>query len=326
MTRSVARVASAAVASNMAAGANVAHGSRVLGRTGARVSELGFGAWPIGGDRFEWSYGATDDRTSMRAVAAALDHGCNFFDTADWYGQGHSETLLGKGLRSRRHEIVLATKGGLDFYHGETRRNFEPAYLRFALHQSLRRLRTDYVDVYQLHNPPPEYLRRHDVVAELEALRSAGYIRWIGVSAESPAEAVLAVEAAWLDTIQVTYNFLAPEAAVTLFPLAAAHGVGIIAREPLANGFLTGKYGPSSRFQDGDFRGLAHFDPTRQQIEQVLATMRRYCREGESLAQFALRFALEPREVSVVICGCKNAAQVEENFSRPGHYERSAFT
>ncbi len=287
---------------------------RVLGRTQLRVGEIGFGAWAIGGSRSGWSYGATDDRASIRAVRAALDLGCNFFDTADWYGHGHSETLLGKALRSKRQEVVLATKGGLDFYHGVSRVDFEPAYLRFALHQSLRRLDTDYIDVYQLHNPPPEVLWRSDVTAELERFRAQGIVRWIGVSAASVEDAVVAVEAGWADTVQVPYNLLAPEAESTVFPLAAARGVGVIAREPLANGFLTGKYGATSHFPDGDFRGQPYFDPVRADIERVIATLRPYCREGESLARFALRFALEPRAVAVVVCGCKSAEQVLENF------------
>ena len=129
---------------------------RKLGTTGISVSELGFGAWAIGGSRYEWSYGPTDDSQSLAAIDAALEFGCTMFDTADIYGRGHSERLLGKKLHGRRSSLVIADKVGFDFYHGVTRSNFHPAYLRFALHQSLRRLQTDYLDLLLLHNPSPD--------------------------------------------------------------------------------------------------------------------------------------------------------------------------
>ena len=288
---------------------------RVLGRTQLKVNEIGFGTWAIGGNHSGWGYGATDDRTSIRALQTASDLGCNFFDTADWYGHGHSEKLLGKALRKQREEMILATKGGFDFYHGSARPNFNPDYLRFALHQSLRRLGTDYIDIYQLHNPAPEIIQDPEVISELERFRSRGVVRWLGVSAASVADACTAVEAGWADTVQVPFNLLASEAEFTVFPMAAELGVGIIAREPLANGFLTGKYGAASRFPAGDFRSQAHFDSLRTGIENAISSIRLYCADGETLAQLALRFVLERQAVSVVICGCKTPAQVRENFS-----------
>ena len=286
---------------------------RILGRTGLSVLEVGFGAWAIGGDRSGWSYGPTDDRTSLRAIQTAIEFGCGFFDTADWYGHGHSEELLGKALRSRRSDAIIATKGGFDFYHGEVRPNFHPSYLRFALHHSLRRLETDYVDVYQLHNPPPEILQCSAVIDELERLRSQGKIRWLGVSAATVQDGLQAIHAAWPDTIQVVYNMLAPQAGMLLFPLAEARRVGVIAREPLANGFLSGKYGIHSRFPPGDIR--SHWSPEviRDVVNQV-EMLEPYCRPGETLAQLAIRFVLESRAVSVVICGCKTPEHVRDNF------------
>src|SRR3989338_6154403 len=128
---------------------------RELGRTGLRVSEIGFGAWAIGGS----GYGITKDEESLDALEAAWEHGVNFFDTADTYGHGHSEELLAKFLKTKpRQDFVLATKGGWDFYHGGSKKNFDPAYIRFACEQSLKRLGLETIDLYQLHNPSRELI------------------------------------------------------------------------------------------------------------------------------------------------------------------------
>ena len=286
---------------------------RALGSTDVAVSEIGFGGWAIGGARAGHAYGPTDDAASRSAIAEALELGCNLFDTADSYGHGHSEELLGQALRGRRAEVVLATKAGLDFYRPTPEPRFEPAYLRFALHQSLRRLKTDYVDLFQLHNPPPGILFEPPVREELESLRAAGKVRWLGVSAATAEDGLAAVEAGWVDAVQITYNLLAPEAAAQLFAAARGRGVGILAREPLANGMLTGKYGPSSRFAPGDIRGLWGEEAVAAIARQV-NEVRPYCREGETLAQLALRFALEAPEVSAVLVGAKTREQVRENL------------
>jgi aryl-alcohol dehydrogenase-like predicted oxidoreductase len=296
-------------------------GYRTLGRTGASVFERGFGAWAIGGNRSGWGYGPTDDKNSIGAIKAALDAGCNFFDTADSYGNGHSETLLGEALNSRRSDGIIATKVGFDFYHQIPVQNFHPAYLRFALHQSLRRLATDYVDLYQLHNPPPAVLFDADVIEALERLRAQGKVRWIGVSSATVEHAIEAIRADWPETIQVPYNMLAVEAERELFRLASARGVGVIAREPLANGFLSGKYGVQSRFLADDMRSQWPFEMVREIVDRVEA-IKPYRREQETLAQLALRFVLESSSVSVAICGCKTESQVKENFAqtRTGAY------
>src|SRR5207245_2443709 len=132
--------------------------TRILGRTGLKVSEIGFGAWAIGGNAHGNSYGPTEDGTSIAALRRAVDLGVNFIDTADVYGWGHSEEVIGEALVGRRDDVHLATKVGGDFYHGGVRMNFDDGYIAFALERSLKRLRTDHVDVYQLHNPPAELM------------------------------------------------------------------------------------------------------------------------------------------------------------------------
>lgn len=288
---------------------------RILRGLGVRVSEIGFGAWAIGGSSSVPGYGPTNDAASSRAVARALDLGCNFFDTADCYGRGHSELLLGKALRAKRSDVIIAGKVGIDFYHGVPRSNFHPAYLRFALHQSLRRLGSDYIDLYQLHNPHPSIMCDPEVIAAMERFRSQGKVRWIGVSAESPEEAAEAIRAGWPQAVQVPYNILAPEAEHIVFPLAVESGVAILAREPLANGLLTGKYRHGSQFDESDFR--RGWSPSvLAEISHPLGILEGYRRTGETLAQLALRFVLDSPAVSVAICGCKTPAQVSENLTQ----------
>jgi aryl-alcohol dehydrogenase-like predicted oxidoreductase len=286
----------------------------VLGRTGLRVFEVGFGACAIGGSCAFLAYGPTDDGNSLRSIARALELDCNFFDTADVYGWGHSEALLGQALAGRRTEVILTTKAGHDFYHGPGRQNFEPGYLRFALYESLRRLKTDYIDVYQLHNPPLQVVYDPRTVAAMQTLQDEGRVRWLGISAATVYDAAAAVRAGWLDTIQVRYSLMAPETRLVVFPEAQARQIGIIAREPLANGFLTAKYRPDSRFPPEDFRSTrdaATLSDIARQVEAFKADLS----GGETPAQRALRFVLEAPAVSVAIPGCKTVAQVEENFS-----------
>ena len=227
---------------------------RRLGRTDLQVSEVGFGAWAIGGNKHGHSYGPTDNAASLQAIARALELGCTFFDTADIYGHGLSEKLLGQALQKCRHDCVIATKVGNDFYHGPLRQNFDPDYIRFAVDKSLERLRTDYIDLYQLHNPPLMMLQRGEHYGILEELKQTGKIRYYGVSVHDAYEGTMAIHTGKPDVIQVVYNLLRPDAREELLPLAQEHDIGLIGREPLASGMLTGKYTAETTFPDGDMR------------------------------------------------------------------------
>ena len=286
---------------------------RTLGKTGLKVSEVGFGAWAIGGNSFGNSYGPTDDKTSLEAVRKALDLGCNFFDTADAYGHGHSEELLGEALKDHRKDVIIATKVGADFYHDPPRMDFNADYLSFALTKSCERLQTDYVDLYQLHNPPIQLLRNEKIFDGLEKLQRTGRIRHYGISIHDPKEGLLAIQHAQPAAIQVVFNILRQEAKNQLFQSARQNDVSIIAREPLANGFLTGKFGPDSSFPTGDIRfGFPrNYFHSLTRAAQQLSFLKS---ESRTMAQASIRFVLDQKEISTVIPGAKTTKQTEENL------------
>lgn len=287
---------------------------RRLGRTEIQVSEVGFGAWAIGGSKHGHSYGPTDNAESLKAIARALEIGCTFFDTADIYGHGLSEKLLGQALQKRRQECVIATKVGNDFSHGPVRKNFDPDYIRAAVDKSLSRLRTDYIDLYQLHNPPLMMLQRGEHYAVLDELKQAGKIRYYGVSVHDAYEGTMAIHTGKPDVIQVVYNLLRPEASEELFPLAQEEDVGLIIREPLASGILTGKYTADAIFLESDIRASWPREYLLMQV-QLAEKLRLLVQEGQrTLAQAALRFILDETAVGVVVPGIKTVAQAEENF------------
>ncbi len=286
---------------------------RVLGKTGLRVSEVGFGAWAIGGNAHGNSYGPTNDEVSLAAINRAIDLGCNFYDTADVYGHGHSEELLGQAFKARREKVIIATKVGGDFYHGLPRMNFNADYIESALKKSCERLNTNYIDLYQLHNPPIRLLRKPELYKILEKLQETGRIRHYGVSIHDPEEGIIAMKTGNPETIQVVFNILRQEAKNELFKTARDNGVGIIVREPLANGFLSGKHMADETFAPGDIRH--HF--TREYILNLVLAVEQLKfleTKNRSLPQAALRFVLDHREVSTVIPGAKTPEQAEENL------------
>ena len=281
---------------------------RTLGRTGLSVSEVGFGGWAIGGNKFGNSYGPTDDAESQRAIRRAFELGCNFFDTADVYGHGHSEELLGAVLQDVRDQVIIATKagGGGDF---------TPAYLRFAVERSLERLRTDHIDLLQLHNPQINLISSLETYEPLETMKREGLIRFYGVSVHPPEEGLAAVTATMPDTVQIVYNLARREAEDTFLPAAQAANVGVIAREPLANGFLAGRYNADSVWDRGDIRTrmprpyVAQLSALGQRVRDLAE------KSGMTAAQLALKFVLDRGDIACAIVGMKTVRQVEENLN-----------
>lgn len=317
---------------------------RLLGRTDLAVSEVGFGAWAIGGNLYGNSYGRTDDAESLRAVRRAVELGCNFFDTADVYGHGHSEEILGVALAGVRDRVLIATKVGGNFYNRDVHpllrdriaqaagvpydrlppdiplpvthdASFTPDYIRFALGRSLVRLHTDYVDLLQLHNPPLQQIGAMETYAVLEDLKREGKIRAYGVSVHSPEEGLAAIQSTMPDTVQLVYNLARREAESAFFPAARAANIGVIVREPLANGFLAGRYTPESSWDKGDIRArmpqqhVARLAALGQRVRDLAA------HTGASPAQLALKFVLDNATVSTAIVGTKTVAQADENFT-----------
>ena len=284
---------------------------RRLGRTRLKVSEIGFGCWAIGGT----SYGPTNDDDSMAALETGWQSGINFFDTADTYGHGHSEELLGKFLEHKnRSEIFIASKVGWDFYHGGSKKNFDPEYIRFACDQSLNRLKTDYVDLYQLHNPSLEKIKSGEAVAILDGLKKKGKIRFIGISIHQEAEAFAAMEDPRVDVLQAPFNLIDQRMAENVFREAKLKQIGILAREPLACGLLTGKYNADHQFDKTDHRRRWTKEKLAVDMEKIQTLKKILATERLSLVQAALEFVLDFDAVGCVIPGAKTREQVLENI------------
>jgi aryl-alcohol dehydrogenase-like predicted oxidoreductase len=280
---------------------------RLLGRSGIRVSAIGFGAWQLNNPL----WGGPDEAASLRLVQAALDGGCNFFDTAPGYGDGASERLLGQALQGRRDAAVVCTKFG----HGAgAEPDFSAAGLRPALESSLRRLRTDRVDVLLLHNPPAELLdgaRAADLYAELEALKAEGKLRLFGASVDWAEELGMLSRTTPSGAAEVLFNAFHQEPR-RAFAAAADAGVGLIAKVPLDSGWLSGKYDERSRFDGIRDRWTPEVVARRAALVREL---RGLLPVGVSLAHAALRFVLAQRGIATVIPGAKDPAQLEANLA-----------
>jgi aryl-alcohol dehydrogenase-like predicted oxidoreductase len=287
---------------------------RRLGETGLTVSEVGFGAWGIGGQTpGATSYGPTSDDASRDALRRAFDRGITFYDTANVYGDGHSEALLGDVFRTRRDRVVIATKAGRPVY--ADRPDYSGAELRRSLEGSLRRLGTDYVDLFQLHDPSPAALREGDTLATLDRLRAEGKIRAVGVSVRTPDDGVAVIHDLGVRAVQVNLSLIDQRARENgLTTLAAEGGTGLIARTPLCFGLLSGRVAPDALFDASDHRSAW----PRAQIARWAEASRLFIaavaeRERQTPAQLALRFCLSLPGVSTVIPGMLTAAEVEEN-------------
>lgn len=284
---------------------------RELGRGGLRVSEVGFGTWGLGGtNNGSVAYGPTDDAESWRALRRAFERGVTFYDTADLYGGGHSESLLGEVFAPLREEVVLATKGG--FVDGGAAQDFSPAHLEAALAGSLRRLRTDYADVYLLHSPPVALLADEPAVVRwLEGVKRRGLARAVGVAVRSPDDGLAVLRNFDVDCLEVNFNLADQRARENgLLGMCALHGVGVIVRTPLCFGFLTGAY-DGATFATGDHRG--RWSPEQRRRWHEAHEIFRDGNRSGTPAQWALRFCLSYPGVSTVIPGMLTPAQVEEN-------------
>lgn len=292
---------------------------RPLGRTGWKISEIGFGAWGIGGD----AWGPTDDATSLAALHRAIDLGVNFIDTADVYGGGRSERLVAQVRKERREEIIIATKAGRRLNPhvaaGYTRENLT----RFV-EESLRNLQTEALDLLQLHCPPSEVYDKSEVFGILDDLTRQGKLRYYGVSVEQVDEALKAITYPNVQSVQIIFNMFRLKPAEQFFTAARERQVGILARVPLASGLLTGKLRPDSAFAASDHRSFNRHGEAFDQGEtfsgvdyetglRAVEELRPLVPQGATLAQLALRWILMFPEVTTAIPGAKNPQQAEDN-------------
>jgi aryl-alcohol dehydrogenase-like predicted oxidoreductase len=285
---------------------------RELGRSGIRVSEIGFGAWAIGGD----AWGPVEDADSVAAMERALELGVNFIDTADVYGDGRSESLVARVIEGRRREeVVLSTKGGLMGHHRVPER--EPVYDRpekviEACEASLRRLGTDHVDVYFCHIWWDKQEETEAFIEAFERLKGDGKVRAAGVSTNDLDHIKHFNRDAGLDVVQLDYSILNREPEREILPYLEERGIGVVVRGPLRMGLLTGKFSAETTFPDGDVRaGWPEEEWFRESLEKVERL--RPLEDGRTLGQLALRYVLQHPAVSVAIPGAKTPAQAEAN-------------
>jgi myo-inositol catabolism protein IolS len=282
---------------------------RTLGKSGLKVSEIGFGAWAIGGD----AWGSVEDQQSVQAMNHAFELGVNFFDTADVYGAGHSETLVRQIIKDKRDQIILSTKGGL---MGHTRKP-EPIYDRpekviQAFEDSLKRLKTDYIDVYFCHIWWHVEQETEAFLTAFDQLKRDEKVKAVGVSTDNFEYLKSFNRRKSIDVLQVDYSILNRAAEKEILPYCQEENIGVVIRGPLQKGLLTGKFKKEATFTGNDVR--QHWDQKwfEEQIEKV-EELKKLEREERTLGQLALQFVLSHPAVSTAIPGAKTLRQVEQN-------------
>jgi aryl-alcohol dehydrogenase-like predicted oxidoreductase len=291
---------------------------RRLGKTGFDVSEVSLGTWQIGA-----SWGSVTEKDSIQLLNAAIDNGINFFDTADVYGDGRSERLIAQVLRDRREKIYVATKAGRRL-QPHVADGYNEKNLTAFVDRSLSNLQREALDLVQLHCPPTEVYYRPEVFEALDGLKKAGKILNYGVSVEKVEEAIKATEFPGVASVQIIFNIFRQRPKDLFFPLAQKRDVGILVRLPLASGLLGGKITKQTQFAADDHRSYnrsgeqfdrgetfsgVDLDVALEAVEKV----RELVPPNVSMAHLALRWILDHPEVSCVIPGARNSAQVLEN-------------
>ena len=293
---------------------------RTLGRTGWKISEISFGAWAIGG-----AWGNVNDQESLAALHTALDGGVNFFDTADVYGDGRSERLLAKLKKERKEKFYVATKAGRRLPK-QTLEGYSRKNLTAWVNRSLKNLKTDAIDLLQLHCPHPDVYYHPEVFGILDDFVAQGKLRYYGVSVEKVEEALKAIEYPNVQSVQIIFNMFRQRPADLFFHEALRRKVGILARVPLASGILSGKITRASKFAKDDHRNFNRHGEAFDRGEtfagvdfgvalRAVADLKKLTPKNATLAQMALRWILEFPAVTCSIPGGKRPAQVEENIA-----------
>ncbi|CAM3959100.1 aldo/keto reductase [Mesobacillus thioparans] len=301
---------------------------RELGNTGIKISEVSFGTWAIGG-----SWGKTNDAEALRSLEYAIDQGVNFFDTADVYGDGHSEELLAKATKGKEDQIHIATKFCRqgDIFDPE---NYRYETVRAYCEDSLRRLNREAIDLYQIHCPATEILRDGSVFEVLDRLQEEGKIRHYGVSVETVEEGLISLENPNVKSLQIIFNMFRQKPLETLIPQAYQKGVGLLVRLPLASGLLTGKFTAGHVFEEDDHRSFNENGEAFNVGEtfaglgfkkgvELADQLKWIAEDRQSMASAALRWILDQKEITCIIPGFKNIDQVKDNL---GTLETKPFT
>ena len=293
--------------------------TRKLGKQGICIGEVGLGCWQFGGD-----FGDMQEKTALSIMATAVENGVSFFDSADVYGAGQSEKLIGQFLKRSSAPVTVATKFGRG--GGVYPDNYSEGALRQSIEASLKRLGTDALDLLQLHCIPTEVLRTGDVFDWLRRAKREGLIKQFGASVETVEEGLLCLEQEGLLSLQVIFNIFRQKLVDELLPQAKSRGVGIIVRLPLASGLLTGKFTKQTTFASTDHRNYNRdgqcFNvgetfaglPFEKGVE-LADRVKKFIPDGVSAAQFALRWILDHDAVSVVIPGASSPEQAAANAS-----------
>ncbi|HJO56019.1 MAG TPA: aldo/keto reductase [Candidatus Scalindua sp.] len=293
---------------------------RQLGKSDLKVSVVGYGAWGIGGKPF-WS--TEGEESSIRSIEKAIDLGINFYDTAPVYGFGYSEELLGRALQSRRKDVIIATKCGLVWEKEELKAISKKANresISEEIDLSLKRLRTDYIDLYQVHWPD-ESTAIEETMNTLLQIQKEGKIRYIGVSNYSVDQMEESLKYGQIVSLQPMYSMLERDVEKDRLPFCIENKIGVICYSPLASGVLTGKYDENTRFKDwrgqniiGNFTG----DVYVSHIKKVKELKKIAQRNGKTLAQMAINWILHQEGVSTAIVGVKTPSHVEQNIDAVG--------
>ena len=296
--------------------------TREIGDTGIVASAVGLGTWAIGG----WMWGGTDSARSVAAIQASIDEGITLIDTAPAYGQGVAEEIVGRALEGRRDKVVLATKCGLVWHTRQGNHFFDigerPVHrylgkegIVYEVEQSLRRLKTDWIDQYITHWQDPT-TPIEETMEALERLKAGGKIRSIGASNTSPEELAAYVAVGGLDAIQEEYNLVKRDIEVTLLPVCREHGISAVSYSSLAQGLLTGKIGPERQFSGDDLRkDNPRFSvANRERIARFTKSIAPVCEtHGASPAQVVIAWTLRQPGITFSLCGARNPEQAREN-------------
>jgi aryl-alcohol dehydrogenase-like predicted oxidoreductase len=293
--------------------------TRTLGNNGPKLTVIGFGAWAIGGS-WEFGWGAVDDKESIKAIHRGLDLGINWIDTAAVYGLGHSEEIVAQALKRNRDKVFVATKCGMVWNEkGVVTKNLKPISIRKEVEDSLRRLQTDYIDLYQFHWPDIATPVEESWTTMTELVRE-GKVRNIGVCNFSVADLERCRPIASVQSLQPPYNMLKREVEKELLPYCSKFGIGVVAYSPMASGLLTGKFNFDSLASDDWRRKSAQFNEEgRAKVTKLLDQLKPIARQYKvNLGELAIAWVLRNENVMSAIVGARKAWQIEEVVGAAG--------